>query len=117
MRIIGMIVKLLIDKNMKTVNSSGELKEYLSKGEKVFLAGNKKMTVAFKVYSALGHSDREAIIAKPVNIAPVVGAISETTLITLAIAFCATIIAVVLIMSGRKGSVKASPDGPILTVD
>ncbi len=107
---------------MKTVYSSDELKAYLNQGEKQFLAGNQKMKVSFNVYRALGHKGRSEIVEKgssygKEDLKNSINLVSEPTLIALSIVFCTTIIAVVLTLSGRKGTVKPSLNGPILTVE
>lgn len=92
---------------MIKVYDSGELKKYIEQGEKHFVAGNKKMEVAFKVYDALGF--KAASITESTFKANVCGIISDSTLIVLALMFCSTVIAVCLILSGRKGKVRVNP--------
>lgn len=105
---------------MRTIYSSDELKKYLNQGERQFIAGNKKMATAFNVYRALGSKGRNNIISKGLSagVADIkCGLVSEPTLIALALMFCTTIIAVVLILSGRRGSVTPTPNGPVLEVE
>lgn len=105
---------------MKKVYSPNELKKYLGQGEKQFIAGNKKMSAAFSVYKALGHKGRDNINSKGLSagVSDIkCGIVSEPTLVILAVIFSTTIIAVVLILSGRSGRVRPTPDGPVLEVD
>lgn len=87
---------------MVRVYDSDDLKKYIAQGEKVFEAGNKKMEVAFKVYDALGPS-KASTLTPSMYEGMVAGALSEVAVIALAIVFCTTIIAVCIILSGRKG--------------